>query len=273
MKRFLKSSLIICFMLFVAFGFCACSSTMQMTIVNTDGTIDEMIYISLDEDEITSLGEDFDQLKLDITEIATKIATNLILQYVNGNTQLLTAVQLIEPYWYTDNSMYVGIRFANEEIYYSFYGLTSSNTAVWQQENHYFYTKYYQTGNTKFVLESSLITSITEQIIEKYPNFVQAENTLIYTYVTDDNRLHSDADYINNVSGNYYHSWIIDSDNLEETITVYYILANRGHVILVCIGVGLIVCAILCAIAFIPKRKNKNKNNNIDIDVNTNTNT
>ena len=56
--RNLRKILMICLLVVVTISFCACSSVRTMTVTNTDGTIDELVYISLDTQAIIDAGYD-----------------------------------------------------------------------------------------------------------------------------------------------------------------------------------------------------------------------
>ena len=61
-------------------------------------------------------------------------------------------------------------------------------------------------------------------------------------------------------NGEYYHTWIVDKDNIDEPIMLYYNIANPENFILVGLGIVGVVTIILIAIgAVLEKRKLKIK--------------
>ena len=94
---------------------------------------------------------------------------------------------------------------------------------------------------------------------EQFPNLTKADNKLLYTYATESRREHSDANYITYTAGKYYHTWEIDKSNLNQQITIYYILLNRANIIVLCLGISLIVCGVLFVIVFKLNKKKLHK--------------
>lgn len=260
--KIIKKYLILILLISVTIAFSACSTTRLITKQNADGTVDELVYITIDKAETQKLGEDYYSIRTTAEDIARTTAIKLAVEYnashvVNVNSHQL-AVQLIDVVWYEEDSFVVGLRFLNSAVYKEFYGIDSSGEATLEKEKHFLYTKLYQTGSTVYALNQNLATQIYQQIYEKYPNLTKADNKLLYTYMADSRREHSDADYVTHTAGKYYHTWEIDKSNLKQQITIYYILLNRGVIILLCLGASLIVCCLLCLIVFI-KNKNKQK--------------
>ena len=125
-------------------------------------------------------------------------------------------------------------------------------------EEHFLYDKIYYSSSSMFADYSALYNKIYDEIISEYPNFINQENKLLYTYVTDSRREHSDADYITNLNGEYYHTWEVEPNNISTNVTFYYNVLNRANCIIVCIGTTILVSGILLLIGYIvEKRKNK----------------
>lgn len=269
------TKLILVLMLFVtAFTFCACSTVESVTIYNQDGSIEERVNVSLDKAEILAAGEDFDEVKQFAEEVSNKYARLLVTDYMLANSILdadtdIISVLLVD--WSTETDFTVGIKFKDKNVYYDYYGITEQNTAQNQVERHYFYNKIYQTGNTIYVSANTLYNSIKEEVLSEYPSFVKVQNNLKFTLITDSKRTHSDADSVSYVNGEYYHTWNVKEGEFDKEITIYWLLANRGHCILVCLLIGISVCAILCAIGAVilnKQKKNKNLGENIKNDTN-----
>ena len=267
MKKFARSLIMSVVLLIVAICFSACSTTQLVTVYNSDNTIDEIVGLTLEREDIENAGVNYDEFKQYITTLIDNELNLQILEYnFQNGFEASDHISKISVSWEEDSCTF-GLRFKSVAIYRNFYGITESNVTVWQTEEHFFYTKYYQTGSS--ILGSPKIGAIYErvrgQIEQDYPTLTNLNNTILYSYISDSRREHSDADYVAYINGNYYHTWEIDTNNLAEPITIYYTLANRGAVILVCIGVGLIVFAIIGIIAIVNYKKHKNKKNVDDI--------
>ena len=262
MKK-IKKYLIAILLISVTIIFSACSTTRLMTVQNTDGSVDELVYVTLDKEEINFLGEDYNSIKITAENVARTTAMRLAVEYntnhvVSLNNNQLT-VQLIDVVWYEDNSFMVGLRFLNSAVYREFYGIDSSGEAKLEKVDYFLYNKYYQTGSTVYSLNKNLYTQIYQQMYEQFPNLTKADNKLLYTYATESRREHSDANYITYTAGKYYHTWEIDKSNLNQQITIYYILLNRANIIVLCLGISLIVCGVLFVIVFKLNKKKLHK--------------
>ena len=81
-----------------------------------------------------------------------------------------------------------------------------------------------------------LYQQIKEQLSLEMPELVAINDCeLLYTYVTDSRREHSDADYVQKIGNKYYHTWIVE-DAENDIIMIYYNVANSGIYIIICIG-------------------------------------
>ena len=269
--NFLKRGIVIILLLIVTISFSACSSVRNMTIENDNGTIDELVYISLNTDEIYSAGYDYTdivEMKKDIVEKSEEKAEQLISNFRVRMKVLPFAnvgVKVISSGWENDTYA-IGLRFDNMSIYQLYYGIDDNNTSDVKKTEKFLYTKHEYKRYTKYYIYQSLYKELKDNYNNKYPEFVSSENNeTLYTYVSDTSRLHSDADFITKQDGKYYHTWEIDSENLDQEITMYYKIANRGNWIIMCIIITLLFTSVLLIISFIIKiisyNKNKIKNN------------
>ena len=80
---------------------------------------------------------------------------------------------------------------------------------------------------------------------------------LLYTYKTESRREHSDADYVVEQDGYYYHTWVVDSDNVEKQIMFYYNIANAEIFIVLGIAISIGVGASLIVISQLIKKNRK----------------
>ena len=277
--RNLRKILMICLLVVVTISFCACSSVRTMTVTNTDGTIDELVYISLDTQALIDAGYDnldIESMQTDITTTAMREASNIVDNFKQSIDDLLAfnftmdfktrtdllnirdGLEVVTSSW-QDNTYVIGLRFSDINVYRYYYNITEEAEVQPTNEEHFLYTKVIYSGLNMYVNYSDLYLRLNQEFSAKYPEFIENENELLYTYVTESRREHSDADFITRLDGNYYHTWIVNGDNLGEEITLYYNIANRGNCILLCIGISIVVCGVLLIIGVIVDKHKKKK--------------
>lgn len=277
--RNLRKILMICLLVVVTISFCACSSVRTMTVTNADGTIDELVYISLDTQAL--IDADYDNLDIesmqtDITTTAMREASNIVDNFKQSIDDLLAfnftmdfktrtdllnirdGLEVVTSSW-QDNTYVIGLRFSDINVYRYYYNITETTEVQPTNEEHFLYTKVIYSGLNMYVNYSDLYLKLNQEFSAKFPEFIENENELLYTYVTESRREHSDADFITRLDGNYYHTWIVDGNNLGEEITLYYNIANRGNCILLCIGISIVVCGMLLIIGLIVDKHKKKK--------------
>lgn len=278
--RNLRKILMICLLVVVTISFCACSSVRTMTVTNTDGTIDELVYISLDTQAIIDAGYDnldIESMQTDITTTAMREASNIVDNFKQSIDDLLAfnftmdfktrtdllnirdGLEVVTSSW-QDNTYVIGLRFSDINVYRYYYNITEEAEVQPTNEEHFLYTKVIYSGLNMYVNYSDLYLKLNQEFSAKYPEFIDSSsNELLYTYVTDLRREHSDADYVTYMDGKYYHTWLVDSENIAEPITLYYNIANRGNCILLCIGISIVVCGVLLIIGVIVDKHKKKK--------------
>lgn len=277
--RNLRKILMICLLVVVTISFCACSSVRTMTVTNADGTIDELVYISLDTQALIDAGYDnldIESMQTDITTTAMREASNIVDNFKQSIDDLLAfnftmdfktrtdllnirdGLEVVTSSW-QDNTYVIGLRFSDINVYRYYYNITEEAEVQPTNEEHFLYTKVIYSGLNMYVNYSDLYLRLNQEFSAKYPEFIENENELLYTYVTESRREHSDADFITKLDGNYYHTWIVDGNNLGEEITLYYNIANRGNCILLCIGISILVCGVLLIIGLIVDKHKKKK--------------
>ena len=277
--RNLRKILMICLLVVVTISFCACSSVRTMTVTNADGTIDELVYISLDTQALIDAGYDnldIESMQTDITTTAMREASNIVDNFKQSIDDLLAfnftmdfktrtdllnirdGLEVVTSSW-QDNTYVIGLRFSDINVYRYYYNITEEAEVQPTNEEHFLYTKVIYSGLNMYVNYSDLYLKLNQEFSAKYPEFIENENELLYTYVTESRREHSDADFVTRLDGNYYHTWIVDGDNLGNEITLYYNIANRGNCILLCIGISIVVCGVLLIIGLIVDKHKKKK--------------
>ena len=278
--RNLRKILMICLLVVVTISFCACSSVRTMTVTNADGTIDELVYISLDTQALIDAGYnnlDIESMQTDITTTAMREASNIVDNFKQSIDDLLAfnftmdfktrtdllnirdGLEVVTSSW-QDNTYVIGLRFNDINVYRYYYNITEEAEVQPTNEEHFLYTKVIYSGLNMYVNYSDLYLKLNQEFSAKYPEFIDSSsNELLYTYVTDLRREHSDADYVTYMDGKYYHTWLVDSENIAEPITLYYNIANRGNCILLCIGISIVVCGVLLIIGLIVDKHKKKK--------------
>ncbi len=272
-KKSAVKVMFICLLLLVTICFSACSEVRAMTVLNDDGTVDELVYISLDEGTITSSGYTMDEIKTKVENVSVREAQAIINQFkfelaqdillsTDETRKILASyqdgIEILYLNEWENNTFVVGLRFKNADVYRYYYNMKNISETKVSTEEHFLYDKIYYSSSSMFADYSALYNKIYDEIISEYPNFINQENKLLYTYVTDSRREHSDADYITNLNGEYYHTWEVEPNNISTNVTFYYNVLNRANCIIVCIGTTILVSGILLLIGYIvEKRKNK----------------
>lgn len=273
-KKINKPIILILLLMIVTFCFSACAQVRVMTITNKDDSIDELVTITLVKEDVINAGYNINELKQDIQtnsikkaqeladKLNQKIFTDLLL--VNDKESIDTlnsykdGISVIKSEW--KNDVYaIGIRFKNVDIYKYYYGINDNTKVEMQTEKHFFYDKVYYYSSTMYVKHHELYNLVNSYYSTQYGGLINSEsNELLYTYKTDLRRQHSDADFITKQDGEYYHTWIIDKNNLDEPIMLYYNVANPENWIFVALGITVVVTLIVYIVALIKNKKQKN---------------
>ena len=267
----------------ICFCMCGCAQVNFVTYHNDDGTIQEYVYLAINEQALLNYGYNIDNVKLEIQSNSHLEAISLIEEYQNKlaseyrqnrilneeYSTLYNGIKLLEQKW-EGNEYIIGLQFENSSIYKKYYELLngttfSSNT---RQIEKLFYTKTYYYGTTNYG-----DYSIFNRIYNYYINSVFAtispqEATLTYSYSVSSRRFHSDADQVSlDNNGNYIHIWKVEPNEPSQQIYFYTISANRSVWIISCLMISLLICAVLCTIGifkYIKFKKDKNNNSNIE---------
>lgn len=271
-----KSIILILLLMIVTFYFTACAQVRVMTITNQDNTIDELVTITLNVEEIANAGYSVTELKQDIETNSISKAQEMVdklnqkifvdLMRVNDKESIETlnsykdGVSVVKSNW--QNNVYaIGIRFKNADVYKYYYDVKENTNIEMQTEKHFFYDKVYYYSSTMYVKHHDLYTLVNNYYSTQYKGLINSENyELLYTHKTDLRRQHSDADYITKQDGEYYHTWVVDKNNLDEPIMLYYNVANPENWIIVALGITAVATLIVYVISLILNKKKKQKN-------------
>ncbi len=284
-KSSITKLLVVLLLIATAFCFSACAKVNAGVIVNADGTINEVVTVSLNIDTLLQQGytvTDIQNLKDDISTTAQMEASGLIQDFVNIiNWRIATnaytdetieilneykqAVKVVKADW-KNNVFAIGLKFAGKDVYNYYYNIPSTSSLQLQAEKHFLYTKYYYYASTMFADNISLYQKLNVHFSLNYSEFIDSgANELSFTYATDSRREHSNAtSIVKGGDGLYYHTWIVPADNVNMPVMIYYNVANSARCIMLCVGASLIVSAVLVAVGFIiikVKNKSQNKHN------------
>jgi len=277
-KLILKNILIVFLLLIISVCFCACGQVNFSIISNADGSVEESVNIDLDVEKVVNAGYlNIKQLKDEISADSKKIALqmkknlNNKIQFQLLQTTDEKTIKILNSYYdgidayenkWKDNQYTIRVVFKNVDVYKYYYDISDDSKVEMKEEKHFFYTKMYWYGNTMFLKHRELYTTLKSEYEKLYPNLINhTDATLTYTYCADLRRQHSDADYIEKIDGKYYHTWIVDKNEVEKPIMFYYNVANTYNWILVALVITFVVTGILWTIVLINKNKKKKQNN------------
>ncbi len=276
-KKLIKLIIVLLLLMFVTITFSACAQVRVMTITNDDNSIDELVTVTIVPEEIISAGYNVTDLKTNISEksqaeakdmkdkLNLKISLDLLTTNDKETIEILNSfkdgIEVVKSDW-KDNTYAIGIRFKNIDVYRYYYGISENVKVETQVEEHFWYDKIYYYSSTMYVKHHDLYDAVNSYYSVKYPKLINSEsNELLYSYKTDLRRQHSDADYITYEGGEYYHTWIVDPENVDKPIMLYYNVANPENYIIVGLCVSLGVTVILTIVAIILKYIKKEKDN------------
>lgn len=250
-----KIVLAVCLFLSV-FLFCGCSTAEVLLKENSDGSLDIYYVMDLKTAPLVENGtitaEDVVKMKSAVeTEAAELIAKSksefrfaLSKNFADG---VITEEQKSELFneltiytGWTEDVFAVRYNFKTQKAYliYSNYGRDVETIA--STEKSFFTSKYSEKSINPFgrnrdifggksafkyfkaKMDEYLTANFSASQIEKFPEF-----TMVYSYLSLNSRLHSDADQVVKTTAGTMHSWVINEENSEKLIEFYTISANR----------------------------------------------
>ena len=270
----IKELIILMVLLFLIIPiFSACSKIETMMIVCEDGAVEETVSVEFNQSEIELAGLSYAQVVEDVEYIAN-VQIDFMIDTLNDKVKkdlmLLNdseSVEVLSSYYNgiekvvqkrDVNKLYICAKFKSVDVYKYFYNIKSSSKVEHYTEEHFFYDKVYYYSNTSFLKHYELFKALKQYFSDKYPAVVETSGTqLLYTYKTESRREHSDADYVVEQDGYYYHTWVVDSDNVEKQIMFYYNIANAEIFIVLGIAISIGVGASLIVISQLIKKNRK----------------
>lgn len=272
-NKILQIFIFVFLIVLITISFSGCAQVRAMTITNEDDSIDELVTVSLDVNAVLNSGYSVENMKLEIETTSINIATNMkeklnskIMQDKILATQetkeilnsFIDGIDVVKSTW-KENTFAIGIRFKNINIYKYYYNITENIKKEMHTEKHFFYDKIYYYSSTMYVKHNALYNSVNSHFSLLYPDLINSEtNELLYSYKTSLRRQHSDADFITKQDSEYYHTWVVDPNNLDKPIMLYYNVANPESYIIVALAItggAVVVLGIVAGVIEVVKRK------------------
>ena len=273
MKKFHKKLIILSVLLFLIIPiFSACAKVRSMMLINDDGTVEEIVQVELNQTQIEQAGYSYLDVVKDVERVANnqintminhlneKVDLDLLVLADEDSKETLTAYKngIEKTVNKESGKIFISAKFKSVEVYKYYYNIKNANKVEMNTEKHFFYDKVYYYSNTSFLKHCELFNALKDYFSLKYPDIANmSENELLYTYKTDSRREHSDADYVKRDGLNYYHTWVVDSNDVDKQIMFYYNIANSEVFILIGIGLAIVCFTIMVLINFIIKKKNR----------------
>lgn len=272
--KFITLSIIL---LLICFTLSGCAQVNFITYLNSNGTINEYVYLVLDSNALMTHGYNPLEVKNSIRLNSQNIANNLLTEYqsklaaaysrqeisLQEFNEFNNGVAVIEHNWENDEYI-IGLQFENATVYRQYYRLLDSQSSKTSFENSKiiekaFYTKTYYYGSTGYS-DYSIFNSIYNYYTQTvFHDISPQEASLNYSYAVNSSRFHSNADSVSmDINGNYLHTWNVNPEE-EREIYFYTITANRSMWIIVCLIIGLTISLILCIIGLCSYIKTKRK--------------
>ena len=259
--------------------FSACAEIRSLTVTNKDGSIEEIVYISLDGKQLAEANQDILQLQAQIKTDCQNVATIIMGKFLNrievdqAEKYATSFDVLISKNW-VDDCFSIRLKFENRQVYNYYYGIDEQSTTEPTSEHHFLYDKVAickEIGLLGFN-ENSLVGNLREYFAENYAEQVLdfSNCKFVYSVEADSRREHSNADFVSKVDGKYYHSWQLDLNGQTRKIELYYNLANRANCVLLCVLIGLGVSGVLLVVGIVAAKINKIKLKNAPPDVDQN---
>lgn len=276
----IKQILMVFMLIIISVYFCGCGQVNSSIVSNVDDSVEEIVSVELNIDKILEVGyttNEIKQLKVNIQADA-QFQCGLMKQKLNDNVALQLTIpnlgketrEILQSYYdgisvketdWNNNLYSIKVIFKNIDVYKFYYNISDNNKVEMKEEEHLFYNKVYWYGNTMYFKHRELYESLKTKYETKYPNLINDDAKLTYTYSADLRRQHSDADYIEKIDGRYYHTWVMDKNNPNQQIMFYYNVANTYNWIIVSLLITLIITIVFAIIAIINKINNKKQKN------------
>ena len=258
--------LFVLLLIVTTFCFSACAEVRSMTITNQDGSIEEIVYLTLDKNQVVESGNNYLELQRQIENDCKNVATLILSDYaqrieIDNMQKYAKRFDVLLSSKWVDDCYSIRLKFDDINVYNYYYGITDENDVEPTTEHHFLYDKISYVGYTSFAVDYSLVGKLKTYFEINYnEEILNLSNCkFYYTIEASSKREHSNADFVSRVDGKWYHTWQIDINQPNRQVKLYYNLANRGNCVMLCVLIGLGVCAILLFIGILLSIINKMK--------------
>lgn len=265
-------------LVFCSVIFTGCVNVEYQRRVDDFGRILDKITIELNYNELTSKGYNEDDVVYLLNHIKEDLHTNYIAVIENR----LKSLQQVNPIVYNSlrNKVDIGvvtrvidstsriykvsveILFASSEVMQMVYGIEndeSQDQPAFDTQVDTFITKYVQTSDNAFGDVTTLEFS-NENLYNKYsalcPDFNDQAVTLTQIYGSTNDRLNSNADYVETIEGFKCHLWELSVNQAKDfQLEFYYNSPTTSNWYILALAISVFVVLILAVIAVILKYK------------------
>ncbi len=238
------------------FVFCGCATTEMVVKENADGSIElytfvDMSLTKLQEENIIT-AEDVIKLKSAVETNASEVLARVKAEFRYNisdaykknkisSDEKNTLFSSLEIYTGWDNNVYAVKLIFKSKKAYDVYTKFGENVSVkYEVEERFWVTKYSQKfqnplGRKReiflggsafeyFVIKSNsyMKENFTAEQISQFPEF-----KMYYTYMSNNKRLHSDAEVVDKSLEGTVHTWEINKNNYQKEIEFYSLSANK----------------------------------------------
>lgn len=258
MKK-LKNITLIFLICIVCLSFCGCAEIGYVFVDNGDGSFNQYLTVSLDEEYLTqnevNVTEVKNDIQTDFNEYAQRLWNGYRFEYIKIFAENPSASDLTWQSAWNGNEFSGTIYYKNSTVLSLLYYDGGTEPEIWVADENWLTTK-------KSVERETIFNHLEEQSFfqeykAKYATvFDLTKVTYVYQYIANNARLHSDADSVIRLDRQHYlHTWIIDGDKADEPIQFYFVKANYANWYILAFGITISIGTIYAMIVLIVSKK------------------
>lgn len=270
MKKYLKVFILI----FCCLCLCGCANIEYQRVTDDTGQIMDKFTIELDKREIVGrIGETRylelkEDIKHDVEEYVSAIQNRIttLQREMGGMMDFQSNVSATSSKWYsvssTTDQIFVQVNYANSEYYRNIHNISNEGGDSNNGEivSNWFVSKYIIKTENAFdnIEDLEAGHNYYDFYTGKYGEFDMSEVGLTQIYGTTDDRLKSNADYVENIDGITYHLWEIDSKDAGYKtceLTYYYLTAVGTGWYVVALALSVVLALVLISVWIVKKIK------------------
>lgn len=256
----MKKCLNIFILIFCCICLCGCANIEYQRVTDDTGQIMDKFTIELDRKKITAtVGQSrYEELKKDIKndiDAYVSVIQNRISNLqreMGGRMDFQNGVSVAGGTWGQETAstdkIFVRVNYLNSEYYRYINNITEDGEDDGGEiVSNWFVSKYIITTSNAFanLEEYEGSHNFYDYYTAKYGEFTMDDVALTQIYGTTDERLKSNADYVENIKGITYHLWEIDSENSA------YKTCELQYYYLTAVGTGWYVVALACSVGLV----------------------